>query len=134
MAKFYKIQIGDIYLTDTGEADGDPVKLLVPGADALLLSLNGTTVITCGGSVNQLFKTSQVLEIRILTYISAALWRRLVSLINTASQNSATINLIGIGDINDFEVAVNPLLPRPFEAQEFKNGRILKPIFRFITV
>lgn len=133
MAKFYKIRLNSIYLTSDGTNTGDPVKLSVSGADALG-GVSGVTIPTVGGAVNQLFGTSKPIEIRVLTHISEALWNSLVALINTALENSETINLIGTGDTGDFQRNVQPLLPKPFEAQDFRNGRILTPIFRFITV
>ncbi len=136
MAKFYTIQLDDVYLTDTGLESGDPCKLEVTGADALLFPFTGSTIISVDGTpVNQVFAAEtrgRVLEIKPLV-IAAELWTDIVALINTALGNSGTINIIGTGDIGNFDVEALPLMPRPFEAKEFKNGRIKNPIFRFIT-
>lgn len=136
MAKFYTIQLDDVYLTDTGATGGNPCKLALTGADALLSPFSGSTTISADGSpINQIFETGgkgKTLEIRPLILMQSV-WTDIVSLINTALADSATINIKGTGDIGVFDVNALPLLPRPFEAQEFKNGRIKNAVFRFIT-
>lgn len=136
MAKFYTIQLDDIFLTDTGQESGDPCKLEVDGADALLFPFTGSTIISVDGTpINQVFETEtrgRVLEIKPLV-LTTELWTDIVALINTALGNSGTINIIGTGDIGNFVADAKPLMPRPFEAKEFKNGRVKNTIFRFIT-
>lgn len=134
MSRSYRIQFDSIYLTSDGTNAGEPVKVAVGDPSALKLEYTGTTIETVGGAVNQLFKIPKPVEIRVLTHLSEIVWEAIVALINTALENSATINIKGVGDIGDFDIDALPLLPRPFEAQDFANGRIKTPIFRFITV
>ncbi len=135
MAKFYEIQIGAIYLTGTGLVSGEKCKLGVTGADALRSNFTGSTIVSIDGTpINQIFETNRgkILEI-VVSILTQSVFTGVVALINTALSNSGTIRIIGIGDIGNFDVFAVPLLPRPFEAQEFKNGRIKNVIFRFIT-
>lgn len=137
--KFYRIKFDSIYLSNDGlNGTGSiPAKLTAPGADALLSSFTGSTVISIDGTpIQQIFETGSAgknLEVRVETYLYKPVWELIIELINEALENDGTINVVGTGDIGNFDVAARPLLPRPFEAEGFENGRILKPIFRFIT-
>lgn len=137
MAKFYRVKIGSIFLTSDGSETGLACKLSVAGADALLLSapVNSSTVLAVDGTPINIFvgtSAGRILEIRVLV-LTKHVWELLVAEINTALENESTINLTGTGDIGDFDVDCLPLLPKPFEAAEFKNERIKNSTFRFIT-
>ncbi len=138
MSRFYRVKFDSIYLSSDGTISGIPAKLQVNGASELLSNFTGSVIQAVDGTpVVQIFETGskgKTLEIKIETHIYTALWNSIVALINTALENSVSINVVGVGDIGDFNVDALPLLPRPFEAEGFENGRILKPIFRFITV
>ena len=137
MSRFYRIKLNDLHLSSDGTADGDPCKLSCDGADALALAVTGTTSVAVDGTpVNVLFDGGggRVLEIKVET-LEAAIYHAVVALINTALANSTTINIVGTGDILNFDVPVIPLFqPRPFEAKDFSGGRIKNAVFRFITV
>ena len=135
MARFYRLQIGDIYLTEDGTSLGTPCKLQIDGADALAQAKTGQITQAADGTpYAQIveFSSGKILEIQIQTLLTDV-WESLLSLVNTALENSDTINLIGTGDVGDFSVDAMPLVPQPFEAQEFLNGRIKNARFRFIT-
>lgn len=136
--KFYRVKFDDIFLTKDGTNSAIPAKLQVVGADALLSPFTGSTIISIDGTpVNQVFEVEtkgRTLEVRVETYLLEPVWESIVELINDRLADGGTINVVGAGDVGDFDVDAKPLLPRPFEAQEFENERILKPIFRFITV
>lgn len=137
MARFYRITIGNVALTKTGLVSGLPAKLLVSGADALRQTRTGQTTLAADGTpYSQIvaFSAGKTLEIRVETYLLEAVWDSLVALINSALENGADITVVGTGEIGDFSVSAAPLLPKPFEAAAFENGRILKPVFRFVTV
>lgn len=137
MARFYRIQIGSIYLTKSGLSTGLPAKLQVRGADALLQTKAGQIVQAADGTpYAQIvdFAVGKRLEILIETYLLEAVWDSLVAAINSALQNGTNLMIVGTGDTLDFSVSAMPLLPAPFESEGFENGRILKPVFRFITV
>lgn len=135
MAEFYSIQLNSIYLTKTGLANGRACLLTLAGADALLQTKTGQTTQAADGTpYAQIvdYTVGKVLEMRVETIMSGV-WEQVVELINNALENSQTIQMIGSGDIGDFSVSVMPLLPRPFEAQEFIEERIRNAVFRFIT-
>jgi hypothetical protein len=134
--RFYKIKIGSLWLTKDGLETGDECKLSVSGASDLLDSFSGSVNIAADGTpIVQTFETGtkgKILEIKVST-VYADVWTSIVNLINTALGDSATINITGAGVVGDFDVDCFPLLPKPFEATEFINGRIKDAIFRFIT-
>ena len=76
-----------------------------------------------GTPVNLLFGGGgRVLEIKIET-LEAAIYHAVVALINTAPANSTTINIVGSGDILNFEVPVKPFFQPPlFKAKDFSGG------------
>lgn len=133
--RFYRIQLNNIYLTDDATSAGVPCKLSVTGAAAVAQTRTGQTTIAADGTpVNQTFAAAagKVLEIKVET-LTAAVWADIILLFNDALSNSATINIVGTGEIGNFDVSVLPLLPKPFEASEFTNGRIKNAVFRFVT-
>ena len=136
MARFFRIQLDSIYLTETGLIGGTPCKLQLTGADALLSNFTGSVTPSVDGTpVMQIFENGtkgKVLEMRIETLL-ADVWTSVVALINTALENSETINIIGTGDVGNFNVDAKPLLPKPFEAHEFINGRLKSVVLSFIT-
>lgn len=137
--RFYRVKFNSIHLSSDGAngANSIPAKLSVPGADALLSNLTGSTNVSIDGTpVQQIFElgsAGKILEVRVETHLYQPVWASIVELINEALANDDTINVVGTGDIGNFDVSAQPLLPRPFEAKDFENNRILKPIFRFIT-
>lgn len=135
MARFYRIQIGAVHLTSDGTNAGIPCKLAVSGADALLQTHKGQTIVANDGTpVNQLFAITKGKPLEIsVEVLPESVWNSLVSLINTALTNETTINIIGTGDVGDFDEDFLPLMPEPFSAAEFINSRIKNSIFRFIT-
>lgn len=132
--RFYRIKIGDIYLTRNGLMNGDACKLKVIGADALLNPFRQT--IRKSLNFTPKMKTFNAgtkgidLTIEVETYVLKAVWEDLIELKNTAVENKETLNIIGTGDIGNFNVEA---LPLEFTAPDFENGRILKPVFRFVT-
>jgi hypothetical protein len=137
MARVYRLKIGDVYLTKTGLVDGIPCELSISGASDLLNTFSGSVTPAIDGTpIVQVFETGtkgKVLEIKV-TRLYTAVWQSLVELIQTSLSEGETINLIGTGDIGNFDVDCFPFLPKPFEANEFSNGRIENAVFRFITV
>ncbi len=137
MARFYRIQIEDIYLTSTGLVGGIPAKLQVVGADELLQTMTGAAFPAIGGgAVLQLaaFTVGKRLEIQIETHLYTAQWDDLKALINDAMENDTSLAIIGTGDTGDFTVDAKPFPLNPYSSAGFENGRINKPVFRFITV
>lgn len=136
MASFYKIKIGSIWLTADGSENADQCKSSVSGASDLLNNFTGSVTPAVDGTpIVQIFEIGtkgKILEIKV-TRLYTSVWQSLIASIQDALSSGETINLIGTGDIGDFDVECIPLLPKPFEASEFINGRIENAIFRFIT-
>ena len=136
MARFYKIKINGGWLTEDGSENDLPCKLSVSGVSKLLNTFSGNTVQAIDGTpITQIFETEtrgKILEIIVL-WLYAPVWNSVVDLINTALAEPATMNIVGTGDIGNFDVDCVPLLPKPFEASEFINGRIKDATFRFMT-
>ena len=134
--EFYRIQIGNVYLTKDGSASGRPCLLTLTGADQLrqtrrgnvFKSLDGTPYLQIAANAK-----GKTLEIRV-EVLMASVWESVVALINNALETRTTLNVKGTGDLGVFDVNVLPLVPRPFEARDFIDGRILSSVFRFITV
>ena len=135
MARFYRIQIGSIFLTRTGLAGGIPCKLTVSGADNLLLPFAGITEPSADGTpYTTVFETDKGknLEISVET-LTADVWQDLTEIINDAINSGSSLTVIGTGDIGNFNVSVVPQMPNPFAAESFINGRIRNASFRFMT-
>lgn len=137
MAEFYSVKIGSVYLTRDGTASGRACLLSVSGASDLLQTVSGNVQFAVDGTpIIQTFETGtkgKILEIKVEVLLTAV-WASIVGLINAALSDGTTINLVGTGDIGNFDVDCFPLMPRPFEANEFINGRIENAIFRFVSV
>jgi hypothetical protein len=136
MSEFYLVKIDDVFLTRDGTETGRACLLTVSGASDLLNIFSGNVTLAIDGTpIVQMFETGtkgKTLEIKVDVLLSDV-WTSLVNLINTALSEGETLNIIGTGDITNFNVNAVPLLPKPFEANEFVNGRIKDAIFRFIT-
>ncbi len=136
MSSFYLIQIDDVFLTRDGTETGRACLLSVAGASDLLNNFSGNiTPAVDGTPIVQTFETGtkgKILEIKV-DVLLAEVWSSIVNLINAALLAGETVNIIGAGDIGDFDVDCFPLLPKPFEANEFIEGRINNAVFRFIT-
>lgn len=133
---FYRIQIGDIYLTKTGANGGIPCKLSVTNADALVLGFVGQTVKAIDGTpINKIIALDKGIDFEInVEILMKAQFDAIKTLITNALSNSSTINVVGTGDGGNFDVDAVPSLPQPFAHQEFKNGRMKSVTFKFATI
>jgi hypothetical protein len=137
MARFYRVQIGPVYLTDTGLIGGIPCKLKIPGIEALRVTYAGETAPSAGGTPHTVAFSvgtkGRPLSIEIES-LPKAVFDSIVTLINNALANNTTITLIGTGDYGDFNLAAVPRLPSPITgSSEFINGRLKKVSFHFTT-
>lgn len=133
MANFYRVRLDTIHLTSTGLESGIPCKLDIPNADSLFDNFAQNVIIANDGSVVvQVFEIASGKQIDInIEVLPKSVWEDLLGLRNTALANSDTINLIGTGDIGNFDVNTIPL---KFLAKSFTNGRIKQITLSFITV
>lgn len=134
MPSFYRIQIDSIHLTSTGAAGGIPCKLEVPAADSLFDNYVQNTVLANDGSVIvQLFQIDnkgKQIDINI-EVMPKTVWEQLLSARNTALTNQTTINIVGTGDIGNFDALAIPL---KYSAKRFLNSRIYEVTLSFVTV
>ncbi len=134
--EFYRIQIEDVALTKDGTNAGRNCLLTVAGADALLQTKTGNVFQALDGTpYAQLsaFTKGKTLEIQV-EILMQSVWQDVVALINNALANQSALNINGTGDLGDFDVNAIPLVPKPYEARDFIDGRIIQPKFRFITI
>jgi hypothetical protein len=137
MARFYYIQIADIYLSSDGTAGGERVKCEVVGWRDLLSPVTGNTRKNADGSNdNQRYAwdAGKDFEIRVSTWIYQAQWDDLKALLLDSQANGTTFQVVGTGDFGNFNVPSEAQLDAPFDAANFRNGRIFQPVFRLSTV
>lgn len=135
MARFYRIQLDSIYLTQTGLEAGTPCKLQISGLEDLLTPIAGTVEPSASGIPQ--FQTlawiaGKQFEISV-EVILEDVWNSIKSLINSALENNTPFTVSGTGDIGDFSVSAMPNPQKPFSASEFINGRIKNSTIRLIT-
>jgi len=136
MNRFYKVNIGEIFLTSTGLIGGDKCRLEISNVEDLLTTVAGVAIPSISGApVIQTipWAAGKQFDIRV-NVLTEAQWNDLKTLINTAQENQASFIVAGTGDIGDFTATARPFPQKPFAAQRFKNGRIYNVVLRFITV
>ena len=137
MAKFYQVQIETVYFTSTGLAGGLPAKLTVSGIEDLLTTVIGAAFPAIGGgAVLQLvpWTSGKQFEIAVETHLYTAQWEDLKDLINDALENDTSLTVQLSGETGNFTGEAKPFPVKPFSCEKFENGRIYKPVFRFITI
>lgn len=133
--RFYEIQIDDIFLTDTGTADGTPCKLSIPSLEDLLTNYLGQPSVSASGAVVSnlsAWTRGKSFEIQIET-LTESVWNDLKDLINDSLENDSSFAVIGTGATGNFNVNAKPNPQKPFQAERFLSDRIYKCVFRFIT-
>lgn len=136
MARFYRVQIENIYLTKDGTLAGRPCMLAISNVEDLLAPVAGTAVTAADGSaIFQLvpWSAGKQFEIQVET-LTESVWEDLKELLLDSLQNETDLTIVGTGDIGDFSVSARPFPQKPFSAAGFINGRIRNAVLRFITV
>jgi hypothetical protein len=138
MARFYQIQIGTYYLSRTGTNAAPYAQTQIVGLEDLLTTVIGPAPEPSAGGV-PIFQTfawtkNKAFEVRVNTWLTQSLWANLKTLINDAQENNTSFTVAGIGDTGNFSVTVRPNPQKPFASEGFINGRINKPVFRFLTI
>lgn len=108
MARFYKIKIGSIWLTDTGLEGGRPCKIIVPEAAALLVADRGNVSVGNDGTPFRETPLTPTGGGRPFTILAAnmatAVFDSLKTALDTAAGSNAAINITGEGTPGDFDV------------------------------
>lgn len=137
MARYYTLQIGTVYLTDTGLAGGVPCRLRISPVESLRVTYAGQTAPSADGTpytVAFAVGTKGRPLVVSVDYLPKAVFDSVVALINTALQNNTTITLIGTGDLGNFNLAAVPALPIPVKADGGFSNSILRGVeFSFVT-
>ncbi|HEX8287439.1 MAG TPA: hypothetical protein VF556_05560 [Pyrinomonadaceae bacterium] len=134
--RFYTIQIGTVHLTSTGENDGIGCKLEVPNVEDLLTNVAGVAIPSITGA--PVFQTipwtsGKQFDIRI-EVLPKQQWEDLKTLLNNSLAAGASFNVIGTGEIGNFNVTARAFPQKPFSAGSFSPGRIKEIVLRLITV
>lgn len=139
MANFYRVVIGDIVLSSTGDETGIPCLLEITNVEDLLTNVAGIVIPAI--NAEPVFQTmpwsaGKQFDVRV-EVINTPQWTALKNLI-TAAQAAVFPNdrltVVGTGDIGDFSVTVKPFPNKPFSAASFGYGRVNGSVFRFITI
>ncbi|MBX3288444.1 MAG: hypothetical protein KF855_03770 [Acidobacteria bacterium] len=125
MARYNRIQIGDIHLTEDGTALGKPCRVEVEGLVPLRPRYRRTLVRPIEGPAKrQLFDnligeqiTMTIFQLRAETY------EDLLELIDEADESTGEINTKIFGDLGDFDLDC-VLESNPTQPGQFRNGII----------
>ena len=134
--KFYKVQIGDVYLTDDGTENGTPCKLEIPNLEDLLTPVIGAVVYAASGNpVIQSVPWSKGKPFEInIGVLTREVWEDIKTLMIDAQTAASFFTVTGTGDTGNFSVSAKPFPQKPFSAKRFLNSRIYGISLRFITV
>lgn len=136
MAKFYTVQLDDLYLTSDGSSSGTPCKLELDGVAFARQTVAGNVDFRADGSpVFQTIalSTGKPLRVSIVTVVESVL-DSLVDNLNDALETETPIAFVAVGDSGDLAVNVLPDPSEPIRFGEFRNGLIKNVVLRFITV
>ena len=133
----YKIQFDTVYLSQTGTNAEPFIKCSVSKTGDLKTTIIGQPTRSADGSVISNLSTwtkGKEFEISLLTWIDAAIWNSIISIINNALENNSTFTVAGIGYTGaDFSFSVKPNPIEPFSESRFLNGRVYGAVLRLIT-
>ncbi len=136
MAKFYRLKIENIYLTDDGLETGLPCKLNTTNLEDILSTMTGAVIPSADGTaVLQIvpFTKGKAFEIQI-DVLTKSVWEQLRDLMTGSLETDSDFEVSGTGDIGNFTARAKPNPQKPFFAARFKNGRIYNCVIRFMTV
>lgn len=139
MARFNEIQIGSLYLTDTGLVGGVKCKSEVDGLDALLLNYTGAVIIAADGTPHAQIADNtegKGAPIAIRPFVlTTSVFTSLKTIFNTALAGGTSINVIITGDTGTFNLQCLPGLPKPIAGSgKFINGRIFEETINFVVL
>lgn len=138
MAEFYKIKVGDLWLSKDGLETGLPCRLTIDNVEDILVDFVGQSYPSASGKrISQLVPAADTEFAIKIDQLTAAVYASLKTLANAnlarqASESNANIAVIGTGDTGNFSVnaVFNPT--KPFKAESFLEGRIFDIQLKFI--
>jgi hypothetical protein len=142
--KYNLIQIGSIYLTDTGLSSGTPCKTEVPTLEGLLLTKTGSVQLAIDRTpylqIVDNSKKGELVPI-ICDSLMQSVYNSLIAAHQAALDNKVPIAIIITGDTGTFNLTVYPSLgsrdgrfPQSIQPSgEFQNGRIKRVTLNYIT-
>lgn len=108
MARFYKVKIGSVWLTDDGLETGRPCKITVDGAARLLAPDQGNVSVGADGTPfreKPLTPTGGGRPFSIVAaWMTKTVYDSLKSALDTAAGNNSDFNVTGTGVPGDFDV------------------------------
>jgi len=135
--RFYRVQLDDLYLTDTGTSAGKPLKVTIDGLAEMLSNHNGTIYNALDGTPH-LVKTvtsarGRILQINAL-FMPSNLLTMVSTKINQALANNSSITMqLTQGALGNFSFAVLPFLPDPITGgTEFSGGIAKNVTLKFV--
>jgi hypothetical protein len=135
MARFYQIQIDDIYLTNTGLVGGIACELEVSNIEDLAATVIGVSVPAIGGKVRQTvpWTAGKDFEIKVNVMFST-LYEDLEAFLVDANETDTSFTVRIIGDIYDLTLTVKARLQKPISRSGFQNGVTNGVVLGFETV
>jgi len=133
--KFYKIKIGDIWLTSTAGESGIQCFLSVIGANDFFTQIAGTIVETVGGRIVQSipFTRDKDFEIKV-SIMPAEIWDDLKALRETLLTEDESVEVVGTARPGNFNVQAKPRPDESFSFAEFDEKFIYDVSMKFYTV
>lgn len=136
MARFYRVQISDYYLTNSGLVGGTACELEVTNIEDLTATVTGVSIPAIGGSkVRQTvpWTSGKDFEVKVSVMFSA-LFEDLEIFLTDANENDTSFSVNIVGDIYDLTLTVKARLQKPISRQAFQNGVTNGVVMAFETV
>ena len=133
--KFYKIKIGDIWLTSTALENGIQCFLTVVAANNFFTQISGTLIETVGGRIVQptVFTKDKDFEIKV-SIMPAEIWDDLTVLRESLLTADDSITIQGTARPGNFDVQAKPNPEEMFSYEEFDTKFIYDVSMKFYTV
>jgi hypothetical protein len=135
--KYNAVRINELYLTKDSSQMEDPCRLSIAGLDKLKTSTKGRIVYGLDNTPTRVSADFSGKGINIGVTVETlykAVFDALNAEVDTACSNFSTLDLVITGDTGTFNLTVIPgEEPIQFNG-EFKNGRIKKVTYNFVTI
>jgi hypothetical protein len=135
MARFYRVQINTLFLTNSSLVGGTPCELEVTNIEDLIASVTGVSIPVIGGRVRVTapWTSGKDFEVKVSVMFSS-LYEDLETFLNNANETDTSFTLVITGDIYDLELTVKPRLQKPISRNSFQNGVTNGVVMAFETV
>lgn len=138
-SKFYKLKIGDLWLTENGLENGSKIcRSEVVGANLFQTQVAGSVIDTVGGRVVQYvpFTRDKDFEIKVLK-MPSDVWTDLIALRESLLIADDDVNITGTtlsGNPGNFEVQAKPRPDEMFTYERFNSGYVFGVSMKFYKV